>query len=101
VRVLEAVGRLAEERLERAEQRRLGLDVVAVVRRQHLDLVEPHLRAVPASGPARPAGAGRPAPGEPGDHDGGDDDRQQATRTEHERQLASIWRSPRRHEIVC
>jgi hypothetical protein len=61
VRVLEAVGRLAEEGLERVEQGGLGLDVVAVVRGQHLDLVEADGRTVAWT--ARATGTGDSAPG--------------------------------------
>jgi hypothetical protein len=66
VRVLEPVGRGAEGGAQHRQERRLGLDVVAVVRRQDLDLVDgdlgpPAVAARAAAHGDRPAGAGQEA----------------------------------------
>ena len=52
VRVLEPVGGGPDNGTECRQERGLGLDVVAVVRRQDLDLVEADGRAVPVAGPS-------------------------------------------------
>jgi hypothetical protein len=116
VRVLEPVGGGPDDGTQRRQERGLGCDVVAVVRRQDLDLVDrdvgpPDMAAGAARGD-RPAGGGQ----DPNQRQGGEEDDEAGSAADHLGSLSGLVTAPLarrsrtrhlsvtlalRHGIVC